>query len=223
MTKITTILIATLSLVIFSSSNVSASVLKYDVNCLTGQGTTCAEETTQEGWTAVNLNGINNVTFESVGGAQLQDRNRGLANTDGTNGDVANNDMWRDFVFAYNSGADSGMDILVSGLLANHMYSVDLWAFDEVSNGSRNMTWNGKALNIPNSPDPSSLSSQTVSFFALSDASGVLTLSGRVGSPEGACCNVFVNGFQVTSVPEPTAIVLMALGLFGLRLTSRKK
>jgi hypothetical protein len=212
--KFNNILLAASAAVLLFSNVASASVIRYDVN---------HEQTnnTLTGWTAVGITGGNNVTFGSVGGAIMESRDRGTQNTN--TGDTANNDMWRDFIFARNaSNGPSGMDIFISGLLQNHNYSVDLWAFDEASDGSRNMTWNGMALNIPSSPDPLSLAQQTVSFFALSDGNGVLTLNGRVGSPQGACCNVFVNGFQVTSVPEPSAIAFLALAIFGIRIAGRR-
>ncbi len=201
---------------------VSANALLYDVNDI-------ATNNTQAGWTAVDLNGINGVTFTAIGGITLDDRDRGLGNTDGAGGDTANNDMWRDFIFAderfATPDAVAGVDVLINGLLANENYDVLLWAFDDSSNGDRNMTWNGNALNLPNSPDPTSLSDQMVSFQALSDGAGNLVLEGRIGSPQGTCCNVFVNGFELTAsnVPEPSSVVLLGLGLAGLIVTRRKK
>ena len=194
--------------------------LLYDVNDRTASDT-------QSGWTEVNLDGVNGVTFTGIGGVVLDDRNRGNANTDGTGGDSANNDMWKDFIFAdergVNVGSPAGVDITVSGLLADTLYDVRLWAFDDLSNGGRNMTWNGVALTLPNGPDPSSLDSQVAEFLAWSDASGNLLLEGRIGSPEGACCNVFVNGFELTAVPEPGTLSLLGIGLMGLGFARRYK
>lgn len=181
---------------------------------------------TQSGWTGVNLNNINGVSFTGLGGVVLDDRDRGSANTDG-GGDVANNDMWRDFIFAderdVTLSSPAGVDIDVSGLSASTMYNVRLWAFDELSNGGRNMTWNGNALGIPSSPDPASLMEQMVSFQAMTDGSGVLTLEGRIGTPIGVCCNVFVNGFEVSAVPEPSILALFGTGIFALGFVARRK
>ena len=197
-----------------------AGPILYDVNDI-GTNNTLANAT------AVNLNNINGVTFTGVGGVILDDRDRGTANTDGAGGDTANNDMWRDFIFAdergVTVGSPAGIDVTISGLAANMLYDVRLWAFDDLSNGGRNMTWNGVPLNLPNSPDPASLDSQVALFQGMSNSSGELLLEGRIGSPEGTCCNVFVNGFELNAVPEPSILALMGFGLAGLVLTRRRK
>ena len=183
------------SLAIASCSKEPAEPLLFDVDSR-------ATNNTQEGWTAVNLDNINGVTFTSVGGLVIDQRDRGTENTDGE-GDTANNDMWRDFIFADErrssplSTGERGMDIVITGLESDTVYDVRLWAFDEHS-GGRNMTWNGNALSLPHSPDPASLDDQVVTFQATSDDEGTLTLEGRIGSPQGPCCNVFVNGFELT-------------------------
>jgi len=210
----------------FLCGSASAGPMLFDVdNTFTNQGAT---EVTQTGWTGVNLSNIAGVTFSGVGGVGIESRDRGTQNTDGAGGDTVNNDMWRDFIFAYNptgSVNESGLDIMISGLLASTNYSVRLWAFDEGSNGGRNMTWNGNALNIPTNGDPNSLDDQVVTFVTASDAAGTLTLEGRIGSPQGTCCNVFVNGFELTAaaeVPVPATLVLFGLGLVGLGWTKRR-
>lgn len=194
----------------------SAAALLYDVNA-TGTPT-------QPGWTPVSLAGGNDVTFSAVGDVFLDERDRFGQNTDGPGGDTVNNDMWRDFVFAderLGSPTDpAGMDITVTNLAPNTSYNVTLWAFDEISNGTRSMTWNGVVYSFDDAPDPTSLTSRVVKFGVLTDNLGVAVLQGRIDfGQRGGCCNVFVNGFALKPVPEPGSLVLLggALGAVAIR------
>ncbi len=181
---------------------------------------------TQVGWTPVNLSGINGVTFTPVGAVFIDHRDRNGLNTDDAGGDVGNNDMWRDFIFADERlpgsndpnpavVAPAGLDIAITGLLADTWYAVQLWSFDEVSNQVRTAVWNGVSYSFDNSgPDPSSLNDNTVRFNVLTDAIGTALLEGRVDfASRGPCCNVFVNGFSLQAVPEPGTLVLACIGI----------
>lgn len=217
-----------MDLIRFSVIAVAMAIISTDASAVLFDANDRSSNITQAGWTAVDLTGANGVTFTAVGGSVLDDRDRGTGNTNGAGGDVANNDMWRDFVFADDrpegsvAGVD-GMDITVTGLMANRLYDVRLWAFDDSSNHSPSMTWNGNALGFPSVPDPTSLDDYVVAFQASTDGAGTLLLEGRVAGQGGNCCNVFVNGFEVTkSVPEPATAMLGVFGVAMLGLRRRR-
>lgn len=201
---------------------VDAQPLRFDVN----SRSTGAQ--TQSGWTAVNLNNINNVSFSAVGGVLLDDRDRG-AGANSAPGSTFD-DMWRDFIFAdernVNVGSPAGMDITIANLMPSTLYTVSLWAFDVVSVPTRSMTWNGVAYSFAGTdPRPDGLMEKRVTFSTISDAAGVAVLNGRINEPAaGPCCNVFVNGFTLAEVPEPTSFALFGIGatLLGLRARRRR-
>jgi len=204
-----------------SASEVAAlTPQRFDVNDDAGSPT-------QAGWTAADAGNINNVTFSAVGaGIVVDDRDRGALNTDDPGGDTANNDMWRDFIFANGSNAvGEGLDITVSGLDGHSLYDVVLWAYDENSGNARTADWTGSGLFGTsatlsfdgNNPDPQSLSDYVTRFQAQTDGFGTLVLQGRYGGG-GDAHNVFVNGFELTLlsvVPEPTTLLIWSL-LAGL-------
>ena len=184
-----------------------------------------AGSVTQDGWTDTDATNINNVTYAAVGaGVTVDDRERGTGNST----DAAHQHMWMDFIFANGSNAaGEGLDITVEGLLANSVYDVRLWAFDSSSGSSRTATWTGSGAGgtsaeltfAGSGTKPASLDDYVAEFTAQTDASGTLVLEGRHKS--GSTHTVFVNGFQLTLVPEPTTLALAVVGLLGLRRRRR--
>lgn len=199
-----------------------AQPLRFDVN------SRAAGAQTQSGWTAVNMNNINNVSFSAVGGVFLDDRDRG-AGANSAPGSTFD-DMWRDFIFAdergVTVGSPAGMDITIANLMPSTLYTVSLWAFDVVSVPTRRMTWNGVEYSFSGTdPRPDGLMEKRVNFTTMSDAFGIAVLNGRINEQSpGPCCNVFVNGFTLAEVPEPTSFALFGIGatLLGLRARRRR-
>jgi len=195
--------------------------LLFDVNARAGAAAT------QSGWTALTLAGLSNVSFSAIGNVLLDDRDRGP----GANSAVGStfDDMWRDFIFADerqgNIGMPAGMDITISGLTANSLFSVSVWAFDYISFPQRNMTWNGVQYGFNGTdPLPNGLAEKRVTFTTMSNGAGVAVLQGRIDTGQaGPCCNVFVNGFSVTVVPEPGSLALVAFGLTGLGVMANRR
>lgn len=183
---------------------------------------------TQAGWTAVDLNGTADVSFASVGGLILDDRDRGACINSAVGSSFDN--MWRDFIFAdernVNVGTPAGMDITLSNLMPSTMFSVSIWAFDVISFPTRSMTWNGVEYRFDGQADalPDGLGEKRVSFTVMSDAFGTAVLNGRINTDDaGPCCNVFANGFSVSTVPEPSSMALVAFGSVALGVVVRRR
>lgn len=161
-------------------------------------------------WTAAEsgngTNGIVSVTTEAIGGVTVDTRDRPTENTDGPAGDLARNDLWRDFVFAngsLDSAPGSGLKLTLTGLAPLTIYPITIWAFDEASNNGRQADWGetGKEttlLTFPTSPDPSTLEDYSITFEASTDATGTLVIDGIVATEDpDVSHNVFVNALVV--------------------------
>lgn len=171
---------------------------------------------TQAGWTAadsgIGSDGTVSVSTEAIGGVTVDTRDRTNANTDG-GGDVDNNDLWRDFVFAngsFDSAPDSGLRITLTGLQGQRIYPITIWAFDESSNANRSADWGPagdplETLTFPTEPDPTSLADYVITFEVATDASGQAVIEGIVAavSPSPSH-NVFVNAL---AIGQPTGKV----------------
>lgn len=188
---------------------------------------------TQSGWTGANLgNGNNGTVFiatTALGTGVVRDsRDRGTANTDGSGGDTANNDMWRDFVFANesNNNLGNGLSLSITGLALNTTYPITIWGFDSGSGGARLAEWSGGGgsgqLTFNGSGgDPTSLNDYAVSFNATSSGTGGLIITGLTVLGSSNSHDVFINGLEIgDAIPEPSTTLL---GLLGLSLMLRRR
>jgi hypothetical protein len=211
------------------SGAASAVVVQFDFNT--------AASVTQAGWTGAPLgNGSGGgvtIATTAIGAVTVDSRDRVAANTDGAGADIGNNDMWRDFVFALNSfsaAPGTGLSLALLGLSPNTTYPITIWAFDDLSNAqadgfARAADWSGGGgggtLAFPSTPDPTSLTDYSVTFNALTDGAGALTIRGTVAATNpSASHNVFINGLRIgDAIPEPSTGLLgvVALGAMVLR------
>ncbi len=183
-----------------------AAPIRFDFNT--------AASATQADWIALpdgnGTDGTISVATTVIAPATLASRDRTAANTDGAGGDITNNDLWRDFVFANgstNANPGSGLTVTLSGLIPNTAYPLRIWAFDESSNATapsvgRTADWSTPTetatLVFPTSPDPATLASYTVLLHGTADENGVLVLTGVVSATNpDVSHNVFINGLEV--------------------------
>ncbi len=145
------------------------------------------------------------VTLTSAGGINVQSRKRALpVNT----GAFTQEKLLQDFIFAADSAADQGLDVLVSFLDPFAAYSVTVWSYDNTSAGNRISDWymngdlvksnyvfNGSTLPVDNS-------TYSFSFTAVADASGSFVIQGRRNPGATAANNVFINALQMTLQPR---------------------
>ena len=149
-------------------------------------------------------------------------------------GAFTNSGLLQDFIFAVHSGTttvgtDEGLNVRITGLTPNSLYSLRLWSYDNSSNPARVSDWfvnNGTApvvagYSFTGSVLPTDNNADTFSFLATADASGQLLLSGRAaasvsGTASNGTHNVFLNGLQIAQaapVPEPSTLAVLGVAL----------
>jgi hypothetical protein len=148
--------------------------------------------------------------------------------------------IYDDFIFAGTStGFTGGMDLTVSGgsLLPNTPYFVSIYAFDTGSTAApvpRTAAWtdanNANALVLATSFDgamsPTTNSQYRSTGIARTNGAGALMLRGRntipMATAGGVTPGVFINAFEINTIPEPTTLVLLTFaGLAAWRKRRR--
>jgi hypothetical protein len=160
---------------------------------------------------------------------QIDDRDRATPLDAGA---LTYGQIYDDIIFAGTStGPTGGLNLSISGgaLLPNTPYSFSLYAFDSGSTAApqpRTANWldgnSGSSLIFSTSFSGAALPTTNDQYrftgTAMTDSSGTLLLLGRNTTPNAASgatsIGVFINGFEVEAVPEPTAV--LALGFAGM-------
>ncbi len=140
-------------------------------------------------------------------------------------------ELQRDVLFARTTAGgattDDGMDILIENLDPLTAYEVEVWSYDDGSNSPRVSDWFANGLLAAddytfNGADTNPLTGLTFddhamfSLLTTSDADGSILIEGRQAYAGGEI-GVFLNGLRVTEVvPEPSTLVLLALGVLAL-------
>ncbi|MEO5711903.1 MAG: choice-of-anchor tandem repeat GloVer-containing protein [Luteolibacter sp.] len=206
----------------FGTSSAIAAVAQFDINDF------ATASPTLSGWTAVTgavndaetltgTDGTHTLTLTTSGDGQDRDRNVGSFSSDAS--------LWRDFWFVANStigGATATATI--NGLAANTIFTVEIWAFDINSMGTRATVWtdsvtgNSATLTFNGSTTavPTSLANSVITVQAKTNASGVLTLA-AAGTTGGSTSlpNIFISGIRVSSNAAGLPVVEAESGTLG--------
>ena len=228
----------------------AAPLLAVDVNDRAPDSTGNPDSMTQPGFESYLLTGLEGTNFQTAGVGPTRVLNGysvtlAPAPTSPTSGSGIMDDRDRDFSlqpgstmsysevyddFVFNSTVGGGIALTVSGgaLEANTEYSVSIYAYDHASPGTRtaryvdsnnadatvlNTSFTGGIVPFTND-SPGNKGTGT----AVTDGSGVLRLRGFTTS---ATAGVYISGFEINTVPEPTAAVAAA-GLLGVFATRRR-
>ncbi len=142
-----------------------------------------------------------------------------------------------DFVFSRDNN-NGGLDITIGGLVPSTNYTLELWSFDNGSTGTRVSDWTANGALIQE--DYTFSGTNNTSFSApdddfgkftatiTTDASGSVLLSGRRdetsrGTTGNIDFGVFFNGLRVSTIPEPSAALMVLAGAaLGARRRSRR-
>lgn len=183
-----------------------------------------------------------NVGYGSSKVATYSDRRRTAGTPAGplptNSGSFTGQDLLSDFLFSSDNN-NGGLDVTITGLAISTQYQFEVWSYDPSSLGTRVSDWTANGTLVADDytftntaagvPAPADDNFGKFSFTASSDATGQLLLSGRRtdASRNGAATpaidvGVFLNGFRISTVPEPTAALLGVIPMAGLALRRRR-
>lgn len=207
------------------------------INTAGNSGVTTATQTLPSGYTVTfDLFDDGNANDGGAAGNQagaFDDRDRISPDTAPTL-----NQLYDDFIFAgASAGPAGGIDVKISGgaLLPLTNYLVSIYAYDGISSTGASATPVRTATYVDgNNADAPVLTTvfttnirpaadETYKFtgIARTDAAGQLFLKGRRAT--AADVSVYINGLEVSAIPEPASLTLTVLGMASLLMARRRR
>ncbi|MES2707504.1 MAG: hypothetical protein V4726_12980 [Verrucomicrobiota bacterium] len=192
--------------------------------------------------TAVTTGTSPNVGFGGAKVPNYSDRRRTAGSPAGplpaNSGSFTGQDLLSDFLFS-NDNNNGGLDIIITGLAVSTPYIFEVWSYDASSLGTRVSDWTANGSLVADDysftntavgvPAPADDNFGKFSFTATTGATGQILLSGRrtdasrnSAATPAIDVGVFLNGFRISTVPEPTSALLGLSPLAGLALRRRR-
>lgn len=211
-------------------SSASATMVLIDFN--NSNGSTSGADTNGNYWTTISSTGttpnlisssnqatgisltltMTNPTFEGFAGAGANNLDTGATATSPFNQSFA----YLDGLYT-NSNSSDGINIALSGLLPNTLYSFSTY-------GRRNSSWANASIDIllgSGSSTTATLATVT-SFSATSTAGGLITIRYR-DTTAAAGENALLNAMSISFIPEPSSCSILAFGMISLWLFKTKR
>lgn len=174
----------------------------------------------------------------TVAGRNADGSSGGLFSRSRTGPGGTYNDLFRDWIAGPNTGTSSAgraIQVTVTGLTPNAQYQAQVWSWESsvtatqrvadvtlVSGLPRNVQLGDYSFGTAANPTRASNTLQSPTVMA--NASGELSLLVSIVSTNQTTSNArpYLSGFEITSVPEPAAVLLLGGAAGGLLVRRRR-
>lgn len=136
---------------------------------------------------------------------------------------VANAALWKDYIGAGDFGT---LTMTIGGLTAGNTYTFTAWSWRGGLGSAQNVVYTpingtgGTGGTITyESAAPDDLGDYSITRALTANGSGELVLTISAGSYNGT----LVNGFELSAIPEPSAWLMVGLGVIGLAGLNRRR